>query len=96
MSVAFIYDPIFLDHNTGSMHPECANRLRSIMEHIKPLENKLTWIEPEQATLDMIQMVHPAFHIQSVEEASRFESAIDADTQVSSSSYEAALTAVGA
>ena len=95
-SVAFIYDPIFLEHDTGAYHPECANRLRSILKAIEPLRERLLFVEPNPAPIDLITQVHPYYHIEFVEEKSSREEAIDADTQVSSDSYDAALMAVGA
>ena len=94
-SVAFIYDPIFLDHDTGSNHPECANRLRSILEVIKPLEKQLTYLEPSPALVELVTEVHPEFHVDRIKQAALDEQAIDADTQVSSDSFDAALMAVG-
>ena len=95
-SVAFIYDPIFLEHDTGAYHPENANRLRSIIKAIEPLRERLLFVEPRPASLELVMQVHPYYHIEFVEEKSSREEAIDADTQVSSESYDAALMAVGA
>lgn len=95
-SVAFIYDPIYLEHDTGVNHPERADRLRAILRAIEPLRERLLFLEPKPASLELITQVHPAYHVESVEEASMHQEAIDADTQVSSESFEAALMAVGA
>ena len=95
-SVAFIYDPIFLEHDTGALHPENAGRLRSILNAIEPLRERLLFIEPQPAPLDLVMQVHPYEHIELIEEKSLRQEAIDPDTQVSSESYEAALMAVGA
>ncbi len=95
-TVAFIYDPIFLEHDTGFSHPECSDRLSAILEAVEPLREKLLWLEPKEISLDLIRAVHPQEHIELVQAASLHEQAIDADTQVSSESYDAALMAVGA
>lgn len=95
-SVAFIYDPIFLEHDTGDYHPENADRLRAIIEAVQPFGEKLLWLAPKEITLAQIRSVHPQEHIQEVKFASTNEEAIDADTQVSSASYDAALMAIGA
>ncbi|QSZ42168.1 histone deacetylase [Sulfurimonas aquatica] len=95
-SVAFIYDPIFLEHDTGLSHPENANRLRSILRAIEPLREKLLFLEPKPVPLDLVMQVHPSYHVEFIEEKSLSGEAIDSDTQVSSESYEAALMAVGA
>ena len=95
-SVAFIYDPIFLEHDTGMQHPENAGRLRSIIKAIEPLREHLVFVEPQPASLELLMQVHPSYHIDFIEEKSLQEEEIDADTQVSSESFEAALMAVGA
>ena len=96
MSVSFIYDPIFLEHDTGAYHPENAERLRSIIRHIEPLKDELLWLTPQRASYDILRHVHTQEHIELVKEASMLEHAIDADTQTSQRSYEAALKAAGA
>ncbi len=95
-SVGFIYDPIFLEHDTGARHPENAGRLRAILAAIEPLRERLLFLEPKPAPLDVLALVHSSFHIEFIEEKSLEEEAIDGDTQVSSNSFEAALMAVGA
>jgi len=95
MSVAFVYHPIFLDHDTGSMHPENANRLRSIIHTIEPILDRLFLVEPSEVSLELLHEVHPEFHRQAIEEKSMHEEPIDADTQLSSDSYKAALIAAG-
>ncbi len=95
-SVAFIYDPIYLEHDTGAYHPENANRLRSILKATEPLRERLVFLEPKPAPLELVMQVHPSYHIEFIEEKSLLQEAIDADTQVSSESFEAALMAVGA
>jgi len=95
-SVAFIYDPIYLEHDTGAYHPENANRLRSILKAIEPLRENLVFLAPKPAPLELVMQVHSSYHIEFIEEKSLHQEAIDADTQVSSESFEAALMAVGA
>lgn len=95
-SVAFIYDPIYLEHDTGAYHPENANRLRSILKAIEPLRENLLFVEPKPAPLELVMLVHSSYHIEFIEEKSFLQEAIDADTQVSSESFKAALMAVGA
>ena len=96
MPVGFIYDPIFLEHDTGSYHPENAGRLRSILSHIEPFKETLLWLAPQPVEAEILRSVHPAEHIAMIERSSMHESAIDPDTQVSQFSYEAALKAAGA
>ena len=95
-SVAFIYDPIFLEHDTGEYHPENANRLRSILKSVEPFRERLLFVKPKPASFELVMQVHPYHHIEFVEDKCLQEEAIDADTQVSSKSFDAALMAVGA
>lgn len=95
-SVAFIYDPIFLEHDTGAYHPESSNRLKSILKAIEPLNEHLLFVEPQRASWELVMQVHPYDHIELVEEKSLKEEAIDSDTLTSSQSFDAALMAVGA
>jgi acetoin utilization deacetylase AcuC-like enzyme len=94
--LAFIYDPIFLEHDTGRLHPECSDRLRFISKAIKPFQEELLFLEPMEASIELITQVHPIEHVELIEQNSRYERAIDSDTQLSAHSYEAALKAVGA
>lgn len=95
-SVSFIYDSIYLEHDTGSYHPENADRLRSILKAIEPLRDRLLFLKPNPASLELVNEIHSLYHIELVEEKSLEQEAIDADTQLSSASFEAALMAVGA
>lgn len=94
--VAFIYDPLFLKHDTGSYHPENAQRLRVILEDIEAFRDELLWLKPFTASIAQIEMVHPHTHIEKIKEASVHATALDPDTQTSHDSYQAALMAVGA
>jgi len=95
-SVAFIYDPIYLEHDTGAHHPENANRLRAILKAIEPLREYLLFIESKPAPIELLTQVHPTYHIKFIEEKSLHQEPIDTDTQVSSVSFKAALKAAGA
>jgi len=71
MNTAFIYHPIYLQHNTGPHHPERASRIQSILRKLKKtaLINKLKIVEPEAASIEDITLVHSrdyAMHIKDV------------------------------
>jgi len=95
MAVAFLYDPVFLEHDTGFSHPENADRLLSILRHIEPIKDKLLWLSPQAATHDLIAEIHSEDQIEMVELSSRVSQQIDADTQTSPDSFDAAAIAVG-
>ena len=54
MKVGFVYDDIFLAHETPWGHPERKERLISIVNALKssPLWDQLTHIKPRKATLE--------------------------------------------
>ena len=96
MKVAYIYDDIFLKHDTGEMHPESKNRLISINRAIEPLKENLLELEPIEVSEELLELVHSKEQIAKVSEASHYESSIDSDTICSSNSYHASKKAVGA
>ena len=94
--VAYINDPIYLLHDTGSMHPDSPKRLLAIDEAIAPLIDNLIELNPKSVSREMLRSVHSEEEIKSVYQASMNETAIDSDTLCSKESYEAARKAVGA
>ncbi|WP_373072206.1 histone deacetylase [Sulfurimonas sp.] len=91
---AFIYDEMYLNHNTGENHPENVNRLKSILNAIKPIKNNLLIIKPDKAPVETLELVHSKKHIYMIEEKCKKTEEIDIDTQVSKESFDAALMAV--
>lgn len=96
MKVGYIYDDIFLNHNTGDYHPENRNRLIEIEKSIKDLKDKLILLSPKIAPMEIINLVHPQSHIDLIEIYSNRERAIDGDTITSKGSFIASLNAIGA
>jgi len=94
--VAYITDDIYLDHKTGSMHPESPQRLTAINRAILPLRESLIFVSPVKASERMVEFVHSSEHIETIKNASKYARSIDSDTVCSTGSYDAALTAVGA
>jgi acetoin utilization deacetylase AcuC-like enzyme len=97
MSTAYIYDPIYLEHNLPS-HPENARRLERILSVLEAegMLARLELLEPRPATIEELERVHaPALirQIQRVAEAGG--GYLDMDTYVSARSYDAALMAAG-
>lgn len=96
MKVGFLYDDIFLEHETPGGHPECRERLVSIIDALKgsPLWGKLVHIKPRKADFSDVQKVH---HHRYVEKIKNFgQGYLDPDTYLSRRSIEAALYAAGA
>jgi acetoin utilization deacetylase AcuC-like enzyme len=97
MSAGYVYDPIYLRHDTGQ-HVEVAARLEVIMSYLEKtgLKERLTLIKPRPATVDEIALVHRREYIKEIEEtAQRGGGWLDPDTVMSSGSYETALYAAG-
>lgn len=99
MTTAIYSHPIFLNHDTGSGHPECPDRLRAIESALDSSDfNNLWRIAAPLGTVAQILTTHPQNQIDRVFQAipEHGTGYIDGDTVVSSDSGQAALHAVGA
>jgi acetoin utilization deacetylase AcuC-like enzyme len=97
MAVGYVYDPIYLKHDTGQ-HVEVAARLEAIISHLEKtgLKKQLTLIKPRPASVAELALVHQKQYIKQIEEkAASGGGWLDPDTVMSSGSYEAALYAAG-
>jgi len=97
MKVGYVYDPIYLRHDTGP-HVEAPQRLEAILAHLEKtgLKQKLTHVAPCPATIDEIALVHHRQYIAHIQEmALRGGGWLDVDTLMSADSYDAALCAAG-
>ncbi len=95
---AYLYDEIFLEHDTGFGHPECPERLLAIDARLKKstFYNELVRIKPGKAELKYIEMIHSREYIDEVRKMIEGGvHALDPDTTVGVRSYEVALYAVG-
>ena len=97
MTVGFVYDPIYLKHDTGQ-HPENATRLEAIISHLEQtgLKQQLTFISPRPASTEELSLVHDKGYISHIQDvAQEGGDWLDADTVMSPNSYEAAVYAAG-
>ncbi len=97
MKVGFVYNPIYLKHDTGQ-HPENAKRLVAIIAHLEQtgLKSQLVPVEPRPATIQELSLVHEKQHIAHIQDIARKGGGwLDGDTVMSADSFEAALYAVG-
>ncbi|MCZ6674716.1 MAG: histone deacetylase [Verrucomicrobia bacterium] len=93
------YHPLSLQHDTGSGHPERSDRIQALLDHLEKtgLNSQCIWKTPEPATLEAIQTNHSLDYIKMVQQvAAGGGGPLDADTILSSKSYEAALMSSGA
>lgn len=93
--VGFLYDDIFLEHETPPGHPESKDRLLAITAHLREtgLSKKMVGIEPRKALKSEIRSVHTASYYEKV---LNFSGYFDGDTFLSPRSSEAAHFAAGA
>ena len=96
MKVAYITDEIYLQHDTGVMHPESPKRLDAINRAIEPLEKYLIFKSPIHVSQTILELVHTAEHIENIQRTCEYGGNIDSDTICSVDSYVAASMAVGA
>ena len=97
MKVGLVYDPIYLEHDTGS-HPENSQRLVAIMSHLEESgsREKLTLLSPRPASVEELEMVHAPEYISQIKsKAEKGGGWLDPDTVMCPKSYEVALYAAG-
>ncbi len=97
MDTAYVYDPIYLEHDLPS-HPENARRLKRILSTLEDegMLERLRLLEPRPATAEELQRVHTPAHIEQVQRVAQAGGGhLDLDTYVSPHSFEAALMAAG-
>jgi acetoin utilization deacetylase AcuC-like enzyme len=97
MAVGYVYDPIYLKHDTGG-HVENADRLQATISHLEEtgLKQELTLIKPRPASVEELSLVHTKEHISHIRDVAKKGGGwIDADTVMSPDSYDAALYAAG-
>ena len=97
MTVGLVYDPIFLEHNTGD-HVENSQRLIATVSLLQEsqLMEKLTIIPPRAASMDELALIHSESHINRVQSYSASGGGwLDGDTFASPESFKVALYAVG-
>jgi len=97
MRVGLVYDPVYLEHDTGT-HVENAQRLGATMSLLEEnqLKDKLVLLSPRPATVDELSAVHAQEYISHIQaQAERGGGWLDGDTVMSRRSYEAAIHAAG-
>ena len=100
MSTLLISHPACLNHLTPPGHPERPDRLRAIEEALA--DERFQLLAREQAPMaaqEIIALVHPTEYIEAIRNAAPSDGErmvrLDADTSMSSGSFEAALRGAG-
>ena len=95
----FLYDERFLNHETGLMHPESADRLRVVMSQLKEtgLIEKLRLITAEFAETRWLELVHEKDYIERLKaHCLSDETTFDfSDNRTCSETFNTASLAVG-
>ncbi|OGN96062.1 MAG: hypothetical protein A2Z77_07440 [Chloroflexi bacterium RBG_13_51_36] len=97
MKAGLVYDPIYLEHDTGD-HVENSRRLVDAMSCLNEtgIKAKLTGVPARRASLEELQTVHaPEYTSYVKSKAEKGGGWLDPDTVISLKSYEAALYAAG-
>jgi len=97
MKAGLVYDPIYLEHDTGD-HVENSQRLVAAISDLKEtgIKEKLTCLPARPALLEELEMIHAPEYISYVKsKAEKGGGWLDPDTIMSPKSYEAALYAAG-
>ncbi|GJL81406.1 MAG: acetoin utilization protein [marine bacterium B5-7] len=99
MTTAILYDPRYLDHDTGAGHPERPARLSHVAEHLKTASwfDQLHHVEAAPCDQTWIETIHDHSYVERARQACREgQRYIDTpDVAVSSSSFDIALLAAG-
>lgn len=99
-TTAFVYHPVFLEHQTGWKHPENRRRLTTLLDHLKKsgLWDQLQHLTPTPATEADITAIHDPRYVEQVRQACRSGALFEPDevTLGSPGTYHAALMAAGA
>lgn len=91
--VGVVYHPSALVHDAGAGHPENAQRLRAITEHLDSCElaARLEWHEPEPIDRSVLELAHDATTIDQLEQLDASGGGrIDLDTAMGPGSLDAA------
>ena len=87
-----------MNHNTGQGHPERADRVTVVIDHLKKLKSKnLIWKKPAKFDLKYLEFAHDKNYLNNVTESFPKQGLnfLDGDTIVSPGSKDATKDAVG-
>ncbi len=99
MSTGFLYDPIFLEHDTGAGHPECSERLVYSLASLEKQNwfSNLNKIASQTAERKWIQAVHGDAYIERAYQSCHSDLGFldSMDVIICQKSYDIALIATG-
>lgn len=95
----FVYEDIYLKHETTPSHPESPERLTAIVEQLRAsgLYSKLVPLQPKAASPRWLQTIHtPEYVARARKSCESGEAYLDSgDVPIGADSYEAAVRAAG-
>jgi acetoin utilization deacetylase AcuC-like enzyme len=98
MKTGIVTTDTYLNHNTGQDHPEKADRVTVIIDHLKKIKTQnLIWEKPKKFDPKYLNFAHDKKYLNIVKQAFPSEGLnfLDGDTILSPGSKEAANDAVG-
>jgi acetoin utilization deacetylase AcuC-like enzyme len=98
LKTGIITTDTYLNHNTGPGHPERADRVTVIIEHLKKLKFKdLIWEKADAFNLKYLELAHDKNYLKNVNNAFPVQGVnfLDGDTILSPGSKDASKDAVG-
>ena len=98
MKTGIITTDTYLNHNTGQGHPERADRVTVVIDHLKKLKLKnLIWKKPTKFDLKYLEFAHDKNYLNNVKDSFPKQGLnfLDGDTIVSPGSKDATRDAVG-
>jgi len=99
LKTGFLYDEIYLRHQTGTGHPEKPQRLAAIVQRLKEtgLLSQLTALAPAPAAPEWLTTIHTPQYVERVRTSCKNGAPYldSGDTPISSESYEVAVAAAG-
>jgi len=94
--IGVVSDPTFMEHNTGSYHPETPIRIQYLHGLFTAKDPGITMVEPVPASVDDILLNHQSSYVERVKRLCESGSGyLDPDTAYSELSYSTALLAAG-
>jgi acetoin utilization deacetylase AcuC-like enzyme len=97
--IGYLYDDIYLKHDTGGYHPERPERLTAINQKINSAKwyKDLLPMDAKTGVLETVSLVHDKRYIKKVEEECEagYMGLSTGDTSICRESYSIALSAVG-
>ena len=97
MKTCILTTDTYLNHNTGSGHPEKPDRVTVVINHLKKIKSdNLIWKKPEKFDLKYLYLTHEKDYLENVKKSFPNEGLnfLDGDTILSPGSKQATIDAV--